>query len=375
VRVTPECDTLNSFVICDSSGIQTGASTVFNGENYIVVWLDQRFAADSFYVVTARVTPQGEVFDSGVRLGYASKYEGYHTDIAFDGERCLAVWNHCEYSTPLGVFGRFINSSTQPEGNVITIATTSTHYSVDPKVAFDGNNYLVVFGDIPGSFNHIYGQLVSPDGNLIGDKITIANSNYICQYYPDVVWDDHLYTVVWCEDDCIRGQHLDTNGQLIGSSFPISNTTSNSRDYPSIAVSNNNYLVAWQEQRSTLDIYGNVDHIIGVKETEKITQMPVVDALCHISPNPFRKSTVISYSSLVINDQLPVTNDLQCPALRIYDVSGRMVKSFNLTSNILSLASAVSWDGTDQLNRPVPAGVYFVRLTTPWQTYTEKVIY
>jgi subtilisin family serine protease len=103
--------------------------------------------------------------------------------------------------------------------------------------------------------------------------------------------------------------------------------------------------------------------IIGIEETEKTTQVPVASGLCHIfCPNPFSKSTVISYSSLVINDQLPVTNDLQYPVLRIYDVSGRIVKVFNLTSDLLLPASVISWDAKDDKGRKVPAGVYFVRL-------------
>jgi len=56
------------------------------------------------------------------------------------------------------------------------------------------------------------------------------------------------------------------------------------------------------------------------------------------------------YSSLVINDQLPMTNDLQYPALCIYDVSGRLVKN-------LSVGTGHAAFGTD-----LETGIYFMKV-------------
>ncbi|MCK4673764.1 T9SS type A sorting domain-containing protein [candidate division WOR-3 bacterium] len=89
-----------------------------------------------------------------------------------------------------------------------------------------------------------------------------------------------------------------------------------------------------------------------------------------VYPNPFRQ---------MINIKLQIprtkfqTNSKSQIALKIYDVSGKIVKVFNLQSEICNLQS-IKWSGTDQLNRPVPHGVYFVKLETPMQVKTEKVI-
>jgi flagellar hook assembly protein FlgD len=61
--------------------------------------------------------------------------------------------------------------------------------------------------------------------------------------------------------------------------------------------------------------------------------------------------------------------------LKIYDVSGRLVKSFNLESCIMNHESAILWDGDDSSGRKVPAGVYFVRLEADGYTMVEKVIF
>jgi len=51
-----------------------------------------------------------------------------------------------------------------------------------------------------------------------------------------------------------------------------------------------------------------------------------------------------------------------------------MVKSFNLESCIVNQVSAVIWDGTDDLGRKLPSGVYFVRLEADGFKKTEKAI-
>jgi len=81
-----------------------------------------------------------------------------------------------------------------------------------------------------------------------------------------------------------------------------------------------------------------------------------------ISPNPFRNQTDI---------QLQITdNSEKNTSLNIYDVSGRLVKSFALRT----APYALRWDGTDLGGVPVPAGVYFVKLAAGETSVTEKIL-
>ncbi len=109
------------------------------------------------------------------------------------------------------------------------------------------------------------------------------------------------------------------------------------------------------------------EYKLGVVKTNGNTQwygpvsaiVPTSKPFLRISPNPFTSTTVISYSSLVINDQLPMTNDLQYPALRIYDASGRLVKSFSLLSPHSSLITSLTWDGKDDAGKFLSSGIYY----------------
>jgi len=92
-----------------------------------------------------------------------------------------------------------------------------------------------------------------------------------------------------------------------------------------------------------------------------------------VFPNPFSKLTNIKWQIKDIEIQ-DVRCKMQDFTLRIYDVTGRMVKDCNLASSILSLASAVSWSGTDDYGKRLGAGVYLIELKVDDQIVHQKVV-
>jgi|GEM_PF-2609950 len=87
-----------------------------------------------------------------------------------------------------------------------------------------------------------------------------------------------------------------------------------------------------------------------------------------VNPNPFKQMTNIKFQ------MQDVRNKKQDISLKIYDVAGRIIRSFDLASGILPLASVVSWNGTDNSGNRVPPGVYFCRLRVDDKALTTKVI-
>ena len=83
-----------------------------------------------------------------------------------------------------------------------------------------------------------------------------------------------------------------------------------------------------------------------------------------LTPNPFREKTHIAYC---------VGSNAKDTKLQIYDVAGRVVKSFRIGRDALQSAQ-VSWDGRDDRNRQLPNGIYFIELKSGNQSVTEKVI-
>jgi hypothetical protein len=79
-------------------------------------------------------------------------------------------------------------------------------------------------------------------------------------------------------------------------------------------------------------------------------------------PNPARGGTRISFA-------LPAPAPV---SLQVFDVGGRLVRT--LTERRLETGThSVAWDALGRSGHPVPAGVYYYRLSTPEETRTKRL--
>ena len=105
----------------------------------------------------------------------------------------------------------------------------------------------------------------------------------------------------------------------------------------------------------------------GIAEDDKgLAGLPMKTMLNTLYPNPFRRMTAIRYQIGVDSRQKSVAS------LKIYDVSGRMIRQWDYST--MGQSDHIVWDGTDQNNRKVSAGVYFVRFEAGDYNKTEKAI-
>ena len=84
-----------------------------------------------------------------------------------------------------------------------------------------------------------------------------------------------------------------------------------------------------------------------------------------VSPNPFTELVKISLVGVSGNRSIGE------PEIRIYDVSGRLVKRF--TINDLRLTD-VTWNGQDDNGKVLPSGIYYCRLSQGSLTQTKKIL-
>jgi len=120
-----------------------------------------------------------------------------------------------------------------------------------------------------------------------------------------------------------------------------------------------------------LNIWRALQTLIGINERESDTKCTV---MVRIAPNPFRNATMIKFQSALggPNPKSQGNSKSQTPnhsairnlqseiPLKIYDATGRIVKSFNHLT--IQPFNQVVWSGDDDLGRKLPEGVYFVRL-------------
>jgi len=252
-----------SGIVLDTNGIaisivaysQGNSSIAFDGTNYLIVWEDSRNG--NYDIYGARVNQTGTILDSDCIIISTSPYGERYPSLAFDGTNYLVVWQ-----SPSDIYGARVNSSGVVLDSIPIAISTATSDQESPSIAFDGINYLVAWQDERSGNNawDIYGARVSPSGIVFepnGIAISTAPDD---QENPIIAFDGINFLVVWGDRRSGRdiygarvnqlGIVLDTNG------IPISTALHNQR-YPCVAFDGANYLTVWSDTRNGLyDIYG-----------------------------------------------------------------------------------------------------------------------
>ncbi|MGQ9702716.1 MAG: T9SS type A sorting domain-containing protein [bacterium] len=100
------------------------------------------------------------------------------------------------------------------------------------------------------------------------------------------------------------------------------------------------------------------------KNTQESGSSAVNKTSLFITPNPVHSVATITYAH-PIDNQAPAT-------IKIYDASGRLVKSFNHLTN--TPVNQVIWNGTDETGKIMSNGIYFVVLKNDKECLTQKLI-
>jgi len=96
-------------------------------------------------------------------------------------------------------------------------------------------------------------------------------------------------------------------------------------------------------------------------DSDENTIVQAKDFLQQNYPNPFNPTTTISFST---------TESTENTELVIYNLKGQKIRQFS----IFNSQSSITWDGTDQANKPVSSGIYFYKLKAGNFEQTKKMI-
>ncbi|MDD5530046.1 MAG: M1 family aminopeptidase [bacterium] len=107
--------------------------------------------------------------------------------------------------------------------------------------------------------------------------------------------------------------------------------------------------------------------LIGIEESVN-PQSKIPNLQLAIYPNPFIQKTVISYSAVVNS----TPNNSHKAELSIYDLTGRVVKSFLITNTPITI-NKITWDGRNNAGEKVGSGIYFCELKDGNQKKIKKI--
>lgn len=275
----------NGIVVASGANDQWMPSIAFDGQNYLIVWLDFVHPIPGIY--GARVTPSGQVLDPGgfFIIPFSASIPVSRLGISYGGGVYLLAWVEEEAQwTDYNVCGIRISPNGYPIGDKFIIKENTARFWEGISVSFDGDNFMVAWSDITNNPNdiraNIFSARVTPSGTVI-DTAVLVSSCANEQIYPQISFNGNEYLIIWkdmrteinyCywQKWCIYGALLNSQGNIIKNIPILKNGLCSS--IPSITSSNKHYLCAFEVLRpaGNIDIYGLMIDFSGNVDTNYI---------------------------------------------------------------------------------------------------------
>ncbi len=241
--------------------------------------------------------------------------------------------------------------------------------------------YLFVDTEIEIGETYVYDLVVvCLDGTSFNIGSTTVSIGYpVILSSFDAIYENNILTLYWITQaetnvfgwNIYRSDtvHFDNAYQINANIIPGAGTTTEPTEYEYIdekeIVQGNTYwywIEATQESGYTTT-FGPAFITIPQTNIEQNQSLYYETQLLQNHPNPFRKNTIISYSL----DRNTTSADLF-----IYNIKGQLVRYHSINPGIQK--GAFTWDGTDDSNKKVSAGIYLYRLQTDEFSTMKKMI-
>lgn len=367
-------------IVLDTLGIpisvinndQKNPAVAFDGTNYFVVWEDNRINQYNYDIYGARVTPEGTVLDTeGIAIATVQEYQ-IHPSVVFGRTNYFVVWE--DYRNDTGeIYGcRVAQNGVVIDTGGIAILP-SVNFRCNPAVAFDGNNYLVLWEESrPSTYWDIYGTRVTQTGLVIDSTGIAISTAPNSQWLPAVSFGGTSYFTAW--QDLRNGTSWDIYGARVTASGMVSgsfNVSTQRRDQcsPAIMALGDSIMIlysGWCDSilgfpANVMRIWGKLLVDAGLAENKLIPKITEDQLTLH--PNPFRNSIKIGIRAGKYGRY----------SLEIYNVLGQKIKTI-FNEERQSGYYELIWDGKDDHNRQMPAGIYYVLYQMVDSKTTAKLI-
>lgn len=328
----------------------------FGESCWLVVWADLRNNTD-LDIYGQLVNIDGSLKDTAFPISNANNYQLSPAVSWLESKKIWLIgWedNRDTSITGADIWAQRIDTDGTLLGNNIPICQISGTQQY-PSIASNTISWFIVWQDFRSdSAYDVYAQFVDTIGNLINSNFVVAETAGCNLYYPQVIWNGSRFVAVWVRYN-----------KIVTDNMQISNSSKNAW-YPGLATVGNNCMVVWQDDRNIIngyDIYANLFTPAGIEENlpQKIINKQELNAF----PNPFIAETIIKFEN-----PLP-----EYSQIRIYDITGKLAKSFSLIPNPQSPVAEITWDGKDIYGKLVKPGIYFCILKGNNKKLIKKLIH
>lgn len=251
------------FPIANGSAIESGGDAAFDGHNYLIGVQGGPFGEGP---ITAQlVLPAGTLVRGGISPGKS----GGMPRLAFDGANYFMVWAGSEADP--GLKGQFVSKAGDLVGSVLNLHPTASLTPTATSVAYGGGKYLACWSD----GTRLLGQLVNPDRTLSGASFTVSGSTLEPRENA-MVFDGANFFVAFNGGagnlPNIYGQIVSPQGGLIGGTLLIDDTPDPSDNPLTVSCDGSHYLVAFTDEVGGLD--SGTWHLYGKRVSTSGTVLP-----------------------------------------------------------------------------------------------------
>jgi hypothetical protein len=301
-------------------------SIAFDGTNYLVVASYYSWRPGGCGISAIRVNQSGLVLDFfNIIDSGPNSYGHNHPSVAFDGTNYLVVWSDARNGLDFDIYGARVDTSGTVLDTAVTAISTATDNQIYPSIAFDGTNYLVVWEDDRYGDWDIYGARVDQASNVLDTMGIVISTAPDSQLDPSVAFDGTNYLVIWedyrsgSEYD-IYGAKLNTSGVVIDS-FPVS-LQSGDQVTPALAHGTGNQLLitysGWTDSINgqpvnTMRIWGKFYPFVGIEEGE--TDVVIQN----------------DFTTTIFSGPLQLPKGKEC---KVFDITGRAVQPHRIQPGI-----------------------------------------
>ena len=259
----------NDGVLIDTTGIncsdfryyQTRPCIAHGDSMYLVAWQDHRSGYGDDIYGTA-LTPSGVVTDTtGVLFSHYCNAQQYSAGI-FDGTKYVVVWQDNRDSVFYDIYSTRIDCMGIMIDPVSTPVCTDRFHQLNPAIAYNGNNCLIVWEDTRNVVNlfDIYGARFDTSGTILDTTNIPVITGYNDQHEPAVTCGTDRYLVVWQDartgNQGIYGTRITFDGAVVDTSGMIVSDHAWNETDPDITFDGNQYFVVWEDHRDQIHIYG-----------------------------------------------------------------------------------------------------------------------
>lgn len=254
-RISFNGNVVGYMTVYEGPGTQSMPKISFDGDKFLVVWLDNRIGAWKLY--GSRITPLGNILDPGSRDLIGNTINIDYFDVAFGGGYWFLVWR---YSDSTSVYGARVDTSGTcrdiPALHVISGGSENYNY---PAVSYSNGHFIVVSTrDLPSYTYSLQLAVVDTSGSIISSNYAyLLNSPKL--YDLDLAFSDTIAFVLWrhyqpsLKKYGICGKRVTMSGNFPDPYYDLRDVgiVANSQVLPVAEFGGDSILVIWKD-----DFYG-----------------------------------------------------------------------------------------------------------------------